>query len=174
MAEEKKRSTGEIVSDWWNKGPQAPIPYTIDGVPVVNQPADSRTFNRNAPAPYFSEGEGLANVLKNTDTLGFARDLVKGVYKAGKNVITDPIGSYEGAAKFGNTLDGIFAAYKKEQTGKWAEPEKGTFKSFMSPSELAEWRQEGEANYRKRDWVERGLCSRRSRGGAQGLGTGGS
>ena len=149
MAEKKPRSTGEIVSDWWNKGPEAPVPYTIDGVPVVNQPADSRTFNRNAPAPYFSEGEGFANVLKNTDTLGFARDLVKGVYKAGKNVITDPIGSYEGAAKFGNTLDGIFAAYKKEQTGKWAEPEKGTFKSFMSPSQLAEWRQEGEANYRK-------------------------
>jgi hypothetical protein len=149
VAEKKPRSTIDIVSDFLNKGPQAPVPYTIDGVPVVNQPADSRTFNRNAPAPYFSEGEGLANVLKNTDTLGFARDLVKGVYKAGKNVITDPIGSYEGAAKFGNTLDGIFAAYKKEQTGKWAEPEKGTFKSFMSPSQLAEWRQEGEANYRK-------------------------
>ena len=149
MAEKKPRSTGEIVLDFLNKGPQAPVPYTIDGVPVVNQPVDSRTFNRNAPAPYFSEGEAAANVFKNTRPLEFARDLVKGVYKAGKNVITDPIGSYEGAAKAGNTLDGIFAAYKKEQTGKWDEPEKGTFKSFMSPSQLAKWRQEGEANYRK-------------------------
>ena len=149
MAEKKPRSTSDIVSDWWNKGPQAPVPYTIDGVPVVNQPVDSRTFNRNAPAPYFSKGEAVANVLKNTRTSEFVRDLVKGVYKAGKNVITDPIGSYEGVAKAGNTLDGIFAAYKKEQTGKWAEPEKGTFKSYMSPSQLAEWRQEGEANYRK-------------------------
>lgn len=149
MAEKKPRSTGEIVSDWWNKGPQAPVPYTIDGVPVVNQPADSRTFNRNAPAPYFSLGEGIANVYKNTDTPDFARDLVKGLFKAGKNVITDPIGSYEGAAKFGNTLKGVMAAYNAEQTGFWAKPEKGTIQSLMSPSQLAKWREEGDVNYRK-------------------------
>lgn len=149
MAEEKKRSTGEIVSDWWNKGPQAPIPYTIDGVPVVNQPADSRTLQRTAPAPYLSLSEGIANVRKNTDILDFTRDLVKGVYKAGKNVITDPIGSYEGAIKAGNTLKGILAARDAEQTGKWAKPEKGTIQSLMSPSQLAKWREEGTVNYRK-------------------------
>lgn len=149
MAEKKPRSTSEIVSDWWNKGPQAPVPYTIDGVPVVNQPADSRTLQRTAPAPYLSLSEGIANVRKNTDILDFTRDLVKGVYKAGKNVITDPIGSYEGAIKAGNTLKGILAARDAEQTGKWAKPENGTIQSLMSPSQLAKWREEGTVNYRK-------------------------
>ena len=149
MAEKKPRSTSDIVSDWWNKGPEAPVPYKINGVPVVNQPADSRTLQRNAPAPYFSKGEGLANILANTHPLDFTRDLVKGVYKAGKNVITDPIGSYEGAAKFGNTLKGIMAAREAEQTGKWAKPEKGTIQRLMSPSQLAKWREEGTVNYRK-------------------------
>jgi hypothetical protein len=149
VAEKKDRSTSDIVSDWWNKGPQAPVPYTINGVPVVNQPADSRTLQRTAPAPYLSLSEGIANIQKNTDTLDFARDLVKGLYKTGKNVITDPIGSYEGAIKAGNTLKGIMAAYNAEQTGKWAKPEKGTIQSLMSPSQLAKWRQEGTANYRK-------------------------
>jgi hypothetical protein len=146
---EKKRSTGEIFSDWWNKGPQPPVPYTINGVPVVNQPADSRTLQRTAPAPYLSLGEGIANIQKNTDTLDFARDLVKGLYKTGKNIITDPIGSYEGAIKAGNTLKGIMAAYNAEQTGKWAKPENGTIQSLMSPSQLAKWREEGVVNYRK-------------------------
>jgi len=149
VAEKKPRSTGDMVSDWWNKGPQAPVPYTINGVPVVNQPADSRTLQRTAPAPYLSLGEGIANIQKNTDTLDFARDLVKGLYKTGKNIITDPIGSYEGAAKAGNTLKGVMAAYNAEQTGKWEKPEKGTMQSLMSPSQLAKWREEGVVNYRK-------------------------
>ena len=143
MAEKKDRSTSDIVSDWWNAAPQAPVPYTINGVPVVNQPVDRRTFNRNAPAPYLSASEAVANVVKNTRPLDFTRDMLKGVYGAGKAVVTDPVGTYKGAVKLGDMLAGIYDARTKEQTGKWPE------KKGMSPSQLAKWRQEAEANYGK-------------------------
>lgn len=140
---EKNRSTGEIVSDWWNKGPEAPVPYTINGVPVVNQPVDSRTFNRNAPAPYLSGSEALANIYRNTHPLDFTRDLIKGVYGAGKAVVTDPVGTFKGAANLGKMIAGIYAAEEAERTGKWSDPE------GMSPSQIAKWRQEATENYGK-------------------------
>ena len=48
MADKPASGFADTISDWWNKGPEAPVPYTINGVPVANQPVDRRTFNRNA------------------------------------------------------------------------------------------------------------------------------
>ena len=143
MADKPAPGFADTISDWWNKGPEAPVPYTINGVPVVNQPVDRRTFDRNAPAPYLSASEAVANVVKNTRPLDFTRDTLKGLYKAGEAVVTDPVGTYKSAVKFGDMLAGIYDARTKEQTGKWPE------KEGMSPSQLAKWRQEAEANYRK-------------------------
>ena len=143
MADKPASGFADTISDWWNKGPEAPVPYTINGVPVANQPVDRRTFNRNAPAPYLSLSEGIANVAKNTDPFAFARDLVKGVYKAGEAVVTDPVGAYKGAVKLNDIITGIYDARTKEQTGKWPQ------KMGMSQQELSKWRQEAEVNYRK-------------------------
>ena len=143
MADKPAPGFADMVSDWWNKGPQAPVPYTINGVPVANQPVDRRTFNRNAPAPYLSLSEGIANVAKNTDPFAFTRDMLKGVYKAGKAVVTDPVGAYKGAVKLNDIITGIYDARTKEKTGKWPQ------KMGMSQQELSKWRQEAEVNYRK-------------------------
>lgn len=143
MADKPAPGFADTISDWWNKGPEAPVPYTLNGVPVANQPVDRRTFDRNAPAPYLSASEAVANVVKNTRPLDFTRDTLKGLYKAGEAVVTDPVGTYKSAVKFGDMLAGIYDARTKEQTGEWPE------KKGMSPSQLAKWRQEAEANYRK-------------------------
>jgi hypothetical protein len=149
MADKTPPGLADIASDWWNAKPQAPVPYTVNGVPVVNQPADRRTLQRNAPAPYLSGSEAIANVLKNTHPLDFARDLAKGTYAAGKAAVTNPMGAIEGVVGAGNAVDQILAARKAEETGKWAAPKKGSMQSLMSPSQLAKWRQEATANYRK-------------------------
>jgi hypothetical protein len=143
MAEKKDPGLADVISDWWSKSPQAPTPYTINGVPVANQPVDSRTFNRSAPAPYLSGREAFVNVIKNTRPLDFTRDLIKGVYGAGKAVVTDPVGTFKGAAKLGKMIAGIYAAEEAERTGKWSDPE------GMSPSQIAKWRQEATENYGK-------------------------
>ena len=149
MANKPLSGLADTVSDWWNAKPQAPVPYTVNGVPVVNQPADRRTLQRNAPAPYLSGSEAIANLVKNAHPLDFARDLAKGTYAAGKAAVTNPMGAIEGVVGAGNAMDQIYAARKAEQTGKWDKPKKGSVYSLMSPSQLAKWRQEATANYRK-------------------------
>jgi len=148
MANEKKdKSTVQVVSDWWNAKPEPVVPYKVRGKPVVNPPADRRTLQRTQAAPTLTYNEALANIWNNTRPLDFLRDIAKGVYQAGKSAVTDPKGAVRGAAKAAGTFEGILAAREAEQTGKWPKPE-GTF-SLMTPTQLANWRREGLANYRK-------------------------
>jgi hypothetical protein len=144
--------TVKAVSDWWNAKPKPIKPYEVtdkegNKVQVVNPAADRRTLQRTTSAPELTYSEALANIWHNTRPLDFVRDLAKGVYQAGKSVITDPKGSYESAAKAAGTFEGILAARESEKTGKWPKPE-GAF-SLMTPTQLANWRREGLINYRK-------------------------
>jgi hypothetical protein len=143
----KEKSTLQVVSDWWNAKPEPVVPYKVRGKPVTNPPADRRTLQRTTPAPTLTYSEALANIWNNTRPLDFTRDLIKGVYQAGKSVVTDPKGSISSAAKAAGTFEGIMAARESEQTGRWPKPE-GAF-SLMTPAQLANWRREGLANYRK-------------------------
>lgn len=143
----KEKSTLQVVSDWWNAKPEPIVPYKVKGKPVVNPPADRRTLQRTQAAPTLTYSEALANIWNNTRPLDFTRDLIKGVYRAGKSAVTDPKGSIRSAAKAAGTFEGIMAAREAEQTGRWPKPE-GAF-SLMTPSQLANWRREGLANYRK-------------------------
>lgn len=147
MAE--KKSTIEVLSDWWKAKPKPVKPYEVKGKPVENPPADRRTLQRTTPAPTLTWSEAAANMWNNAHPLDFTRDLIKGVYQAGKAVVTDPMGTVKGAGKFAGTIEGIMAARQAEQTGKWAAPEKGSLYSLMTPAQLANWRREGLANYRK-------------------------
>ena len=149
MADKKSPGIIDMISDWWNAKPQAAVPYEINGVPQRNQTANRQTLQRYAPAPYLSKEEALANILKNAHPLDFTRDLLKGGYSAIKSGVTDPVGSLASLSKMGSIIDGIYAARQAEQTGKWENPEKGSVYSLMKPSQLANWRREATANYRK-------------------------
>ena len=149
-----QRSIGQQFLDWWNEKPQKPVEYTItnkQGVPVPqrNQPANRQTLQRYAPAPYLSLSEAVANIGRNIRPIDFTRDLLKGIYGVGKAVVTDPMGSAEALGKTAGVIEGVLAARKAEQTGKWDNPEPGSIYSLMTPTQLANWRREGTQNYRK-------------------------
>ena len=162
----------DTLSDWWNAPPEKKKPYvralptmprksrTGETYVVQNQPVNrpsirprqryevgQNDYNRTAPAPTLTSKEIDANLQSNFNPLDFARDTAKGIYSIGKSVVTDPKGAYESAAKFGVTLQGVMDAREAEQTGKWPEQQGGF--SFMTPSQLANYRREATINYRK-------------------------
>jgi len=164
----------DTLSDWWNAPPEKKKPYVkllptmprksptgetyvVQNQPVSRPPTRPRQryevgkndYNRTAPAPSFSAAEAASNLYENFNPLDFARDMVKGVYGAGKAVVTDPMGAVENAGKFAGTLEGIYDARQFEQTGKWPKKDPGGLFSLMTPTQLANWRREGLVNYRK-------------------------
>lgn len=142
-------SLGQQFLDWWNAKPQKPVEYEVNNKPQRNQPANRQTLQRYAPAPYLSLGEGVSNVVRNIHPLDFTRDLLKGTYQAGKTLVTDPMAAAQSLGQAGGTIEGVLAARKAEQTGKWEKPEPGSVYSLMTPAQLANWRREATQNYRK-------------------------
>lgn len=137
----------DYFTNWWSQKPSAPTPYRVNGRPVVNQPLNRKTLNRSAPAPYLSLTEGAVNFAKNIRPLEFTRDTLKGLYKAGKTLITDPKAIVSGLGSAANGYAQMIAAMNFEQTGDKKELER--FARFFAPLGKADdWQKNAIANYR--------------------------